>query len=173
MATSTITPDQDAIVAEIFIAAPRERVFQAISDPAQTSQWWGNKGLYRVTGGHAEVRVGGTWLSEGVGADGTKFHVNGEYLEVDPPKLLVHTWKSSYDPGLNTTVRWELESQGVHTLQQSGPHKMGTGTLVRIHHTGFAGNYQSAASHGEGWKRVLGWLRGFAEKGETIDNRPS
>ena len=35
MATATITPDQNAIVAEIFIAAPPGRVFQAISDPAQ------------------------------------------------------------------------------------------------------------------------------------------
>ena len=35
MATATITPDQDAVVAEIFIAAPPARVFQAISDPNQ------------------------------------------------------------------------------------------------------------------------------------------
>src|SRR5512133_2377043 len=35
MATVGITPDQDAVTAEIFIAAPPERVFQAITDPAQ------------------------------------------------------------------------------------------------------------------------------------------
>jgi uncharacterized protein YndB with AHSA1/START domain len=35
MATASITPDQDAVTAEIFVAAPPERVFQAITDPKQ------------------------------------------------------------------------------------------------------------------------------------------
>lgn len=30
---------------------------------------------------------------------------------------------------------------------------------------------QAAAGHSEGWKRVLGWLQGFAENGETVDTR--
>ena len=45
MATATITPGQDAVVAEIFIAAPPARVFQAISDPTQLPKWWGQSGL--------------------------------------------------------------------------------------------------------------------------------
>jgi uncharacterized protein YndB with AHSA1/START domain len=39
MATATITPDQDTIVSEIFIAAPPARVFQAITDPNQMPLW--------------------------------------------------------------------------------------------------------------------------------------
>jgi len=35
MATASLTPDQDAIEAEIFIAAPPARVFEAITDPKQ------------------------------------------------------------------------------------------------------------------------------------------
>ncbi|MBZ5706445.1 MAG: hypothetical protein LAN63_13930 [Acidobacteriia bacterium] len=35
MATISVTPNQDAVVAEIFIVAPPERVFQAITDPKQ------------------------------------------------------------------------------------------------------------------------------------------
>ena len=49
MVTTAITPDQDAVVAEIFIAAPPERVFQAMTDPSETSQWWGQTGMYRIT----------------------------------------------------------------------------------------------------------------------------
>jgi len=41
MSTVCITPDQDVIVAEIQIAAPPDRVFQAITDPQQVPQWWG------------------------------------------------------------------------------------------------------------------------------------
>src|SRR5678816_4341717 len=49
MATVAITPDQDAVVAEIFVAAPPSRVFEAITDPKQVPQWWGQQGMYRIT----------------------------------------------------------------------------------------------------------------------------
>jgi len=162
MATATITPDQNAVVAEIFIAAPPARVFQAISDPQQLPKWWGQDGLYHVTKSSMDLRVGGKWRSDGVGADGKSFWVEGEYLEVDPPRLLVHTWVGSYDP-TPTVVRWELEPQSVHGLHPDGPKKAGTGTLVRVRQEGFAGNLESAKGHGEGWKRVLGWLEAFVE----------
>jgi uncharacterized protein YndB with AHSA1/START domain len=170
MATTAITPDQDAIVGEIFIAAPPARVFQAITDPNQAPLWWGAQGLYRVTEWKGDLRVGGQWSSLGVGADGKPFRVEGEYLEIDPPRLLVHTWKYSWGPQ-KTVVRWELEAQSVHGLHPSGPRKAGTGTLVKIHHSGFAGDAAGAAGHADGWKRVMGWLLGFAEKGETVDTR--
>ncbi len=167
MATATITPDQNAVIAEVFIAAPPARVFQAISDPAQIPRWWGQDGLYRVSKSTADVRPGGKWRSDGVGADGTKFYVEGEYLEVDPPRLLVHTWIGSYSGGQTTTVRWELTAQNVHGLHATGPKKSGTGTLVRVTQEGFAGNLEQANSHGDGWKRVLGWLEAFVEQEGT------
>jgi len=171
MATIALTPQQDAITAEIFIAAPPERVFQAITDPAQTPKWWGQQGMYRVTEWQADLRPGGKWSSVGAGTDGSTFRVEGEYLEVDPPRRLVHTWKASFSGQLITTVRWDLEPRPVHNLQQSGPRKAGTGTLLRVRHDGFAGAPKSALEHGEGWKRVLGWMQAFVERGETIDTR--
>jgi len=173
MATATITPDQNTVIVEIFIAAPPARVFQAISDPAQLPKWWGQSDLYQVTKSTMDVRPGGKWRSDGVGADGKSFSVEGEYLEVDPPRLLVHTWTGSYNPGLKTVVRWELEPTDVHGLHTSGPKKAGTGTLVRVRQEGFAAVPAQAASHTEGWKRILGWLEGFVEKGETVDTRPT
>ena len=171
MATAAISSDQDAIVAEIFIAAPPARVFQAITDPNQMPLWWGQQGNYRVTEWKGDLRPGGKWSSVGVGADGKSFRVEGEYLEVDPPRLLVHTWIKSWSGALKTVVRWELEPTDVHGLHPSGPRRAGTGTLVRIRHKGFAGAPQDAAAHAEGWKRVLGWLHGYIEKGETLDTR--
>lgn len=171
MATIALTPQQDAVMAEIFIAAPPERVFQAITDPAQMPKWWGQQGMYRVTEGGADLRPGGKWWTLGVGMDGSPFRVEGEYLQIDPPRLLVHTWKTSFSGDLVTTVRWELAAQSVHNLQQRGPQKAGTGTLVKVRHDGFAGAPKLAADHGQGWKRVLGWMQAFVEKGETIDTR--
>lgn len=171
MATALVTPDQDTIVVEIFIAAPPERVFQAITDPKQMPLWWGQQGLYRVMEWKGDVRPGGKWVSSGVAADGSPFEVDGEYLEVDPPRLLTHTWKASWANMPKTTVRWELEPQDVHGLQHRGPQKMGKGTLVKLRHSGFAGHPKAAADHGQGWVRVLGWMQAFVEKGDTIDSR--
>ena len=171
MATVAITPDQDAVVAEIFVAAPPARVFEAITDPKQVPQWWGQQGMYRITEWKGDLRTGGKWSSVGTGADGTSFRVDGEYLEVDPPRLLVHTWIASWTSNRKTVVRWELEPRDVHGLQHSGPKKSGTGTLVRLRHQGFAGAPKSAFDHSQGWTRVLAWMQGFVEAGATADSR--
>ena len=171
MATAAITNDQDVVVAEIFIAAPPARVFQAITDSTQMPQWWGQEGKYRIAEWKGDLRPGGKWSSVGVSADGTSFRVDGEYLEVDPPRLLVHTWIGSWSGPLKTVVRWELEPTDVHGLHPNGPRRAGTGTLVKIRHEGFAGAPQHAGGHAEGWKRVLGWLHGFLENGETVETR--
>jgi uncharacterized protein YndB with AHSA1/START domain len=171
MAISAITPDQDVVTAEIFIAAPPERVFQAITDPIQMPQWWGQSSMYRLTECKADVRPGGKWSSAGLGKDGSSFRVDGEYLEIDPPRLLVCTWIPSYADRLKTVLRWELEPRQVHGLQHRGPQKVGTGTLVKIHHSGFAGHPDAAKGHSQGWTRVLGWMQAFVETGETVDTR--
>jgi len=172
MAIVAITPDQDVITGEIFVAAPPARVFQAITDPNQMPRWWGQQGLYTITDWKADLRVGGKWSSDGLGADGTSFRVEGEYLKVDPPRQLVHTWIHSWHGELiKTVVYWELEPQSVHGLHPNGPQRAGTGTLLRIRHEGFAGQPAAAAGHSEGWKRVLGWLLAFVEKGDTVETR--
>jgi len=172
MVTIAVTPEQDAVVGEVFIAAPPARVFEALTDPKQVPRWWGHQNMYRITEWKADVRPGGKWSSIGVRVDGTSFRVDGEYLEVDPPRLLTHTWISSYSNNLKTVVRGELEPTEVHGLHPSGPKKAGTGTLLKIRHDGFAGAPQAAKAHGEGWQRVLGWMQAFVEKGETVESRP-
>ncbi len=172
MATTAITPDQDVVTAEIFIAAPPERVFEAITDPKQPPQWWGQQGVYRVTDWKGDLRVGGKWSSTGMGADGKGFTVEGEYLAIDPPRRLVYTWIASFMGPHTTTVHWELEPREVHGLQSRGPQKMGTGTMVKIRHEGFAGAPQGmAVGHSQGWIRVLGWVQAFVEEGKTVDTR--
>jgi uncharacterized protein YndB with AHSA1/START domain len=171
MATVAVTPDHDTIEAEIFVAAPPERVFQALTDPGQMPRWWGQSDMYRITEWGADPRPGGKWFSVGVGVDGKSFRVDGEYIEFDPPRLLVHTWTPSFSQLAHTVVRWELEPRPVHNLQKRGPQKAGLGTAVRLRHSGFAGDDKAAKDHGEGWKRVLGWMRDFVENDETIDTR--
>ena len=59
----------------------------------------------------------------------------------------------------------------MHALHPAGPKKSGTGTLVKLRHEGFVGAPAQAISHGNGWKRVFGWLAAYVEKGETVDTR--
>ena len=157
MATPEVTPNADEIVSEIQIAAPPRRVFQALVDPAQVVRWWGQTGIYRCTEFESDLRPGGKWRTAGVSGDGRAFEAAGEYLEIDPPRLLVHSWVASWTGDVKTTVRWELE-----------PVKQGT--LVRIRHSGLAAHPELAGSY-SGWPRLLGWLQALLERGETVDDR--
>lgn len=160
MSTPNVSPTQpvqDAIIAEIRIAAPPERVFQALVDPSQVVQWWGQAGIYRCTKFESDLRVGGTWRSVGVDGNGRPFEIIGEYLEVDPPRLISSTWRATWTGDTETTIRWELE-----------PDKHGT--LVRIRHSGFAAHPELAQAY-RGWPRMLTWLQAFLEKGETAEQR--
>ena len=158
MATFAINPTQDVVQAEINIAAPPARVFQAITDPRQLPQWWGQEGMYKTVDCDIDLKVGGRWSSRGSDAGGNAFTVEGEYLEIDPPKRLVYTWVATWTGDLKTTVQWELSPTG-------------NGTLVRLTHSGFAGQPEAAKSHAMGWQAVLGWLQAFAADGETFASR--
>jgi uncharacterized protein YndB with AHSA1/START domain len=136
------------ILATVTIAVPPERVFQALTAADQIPRWWGSDELYRTTKHMADVRPGGAWRSEGRGADGHEFHVQGEYLQVDPPHLLVMTWKAPWDGDNVTTVTYMLEA-------------VETGTRLTMRHEGFGARKDACLDHGSGWERVLGWLGDF------------
>lgn len=154
---SHISPDNDVVSAEIFIAAPRERVFQAITDPRQAIKWWGQEGKYRFHEFQMEVHVGGKWSCAGTSVAMGPTNVHGEFLEVDPPRKVAYTWNSSWMP-VSTEVRWELEEQG-------------SGTILKLTHSGFAGQAEQAKNHSLGWTAIFTWLQAFVEKGETVDSR--
>ena len=58
MPTAIVTPDLDAIVSEIDIAAPPERVFRALTDAVQQMQRWNND-VCKVSVFEMDARVGG------------------------------------------------------------------------------------------------------------------
>ena len=157
MATADRAPNADEIVSEIQISAPAERVFQALVDPAQVLRWWGQSGIYRSKEFECDLRVGGKWRTAGLNGQGQPFEAKGEYLQVDPPRRLVHTWVASWTGDIQTVVHWELEP-------------VSGGTLVRIRHNGLAAHPELAKSY-SGWPRMLGWLQALLERGETVDSR--
>jgi len=137
--------DAGVVKAEIQIDAPRERVFRSLTDPTELAAWWGNDAMYRTYDWKLDLRPGGQWSARARGADGSEMTVDGEYLEVDPPRRLVYTWRPSWDGYAITTVRFDLE-------------RIATGTRVVVTHTGFGDRTTAALGTGEGWRRILEWL---------------
>jgi uncharacterized protein YndB with AHSA1/START domain len=132
------------VLASVEIAVPPERVFRALTTE-EITQWWGSGELYRTTQYSADLRPGGRWRTEGVGADGKAFSVEGVFREIDPPRKLVQTWKAEWDGNNETVITYDLEpTEG--------------GTRVTVRHEGFADRRDSCRGHGAGWERVLEWL---------------
>jgi uncharacterized protein YndB with AHSA1/START domain len=144
------TAATDAIVAEITINASADRIFEALTDPAQRVKWWGLKGRFETTHVESDLCPGGRWSMRGSGMGGKPFCVVGEYRAIERPRLLAFTWLPDWDEeATETLVRFEL-------------HEQGGVTTVRLTHSGFASD-GSRARH-QGWPQILGWLKGYAER---------
>jgi hypothetical protein len=67
--TILTTPSEREIVSERTYAAPRERVWEAFTDPELIPRWWGPRRMSTIVD-RLDVRVGGEWrlLPEGLRA---------------------------------------------------------------------------------------------------------
>lgn len=145
------------ILATIDIQSPIEQVFAALTDPAQLPKWWGQAGLYQTTAMLADLREGGQWRTDGVGADGSSFSVGGTYKVVQPPHRVDFTWQPTWEPG-ETLVSYNLEA-------------IDGGTRLTLRHSGFGDQVNACRDHAMGWERVFGWLDGFLVP--DADTRPA
>ncbi len=88
------------------VAAPRERVFRAWTDPDEIAQWWGPGGTFSVP--HAvdvDPRPGGhLHLTMVEGGSGAEFPVRHAITELVEPELLVMTAPAMPELGLDETV---------------------------------------------------------------------
>jgi uncharacterized protein YndB with AHSA1/START domain len=156
MAQTIITPDKDAVVSEIEIDAPPERIFRALTDHEQAVQWGTNE-AYELVIWEMDARLGGKWRSFSLqrgGADaGREFDHTGEILEINPPRVLAYSWFANWheDPLHRTVVRWELT-----------PTK--AGTRVKVTHSGLAQLPAARQGYSQGWPGLLLAVKNFAEK---------
>ena len=95
---------------ELDIAAPRERVFALLMDPARLDEW--------VTASHGvrdapdELRAGSEFRQR-LRLGGAAFEVTWEVVELDPPRLA--TWEGRGPAGSRANVRYELAEAEVGT----------------------------------------------------------
>jgi len=105
--TRVASQGEREIVTERVFDAPREKVFQAFTDPKLIPQWWGPRGV-TTTVEKMDVRVGGDWRFTCDGPDGaTAFR--GTYREITPFELVEQTFEWEGMPGRIVVERAEFE----------------------------------------------------------------
>jgi uncharacterized protein YndB with AHSA1/START domain len=149
--TTRVDVAAGVVHAAVEIDAAPERVFRSLTTPEELAAWWGSDDSYRTERWTVDLCPGGRWHCHAVSAEGHRSTVGGEYLVVDPPRLLEYTWEPSWEDFHRTRIRVEL-----------APNGRG-GTLVTVTHLGFTDRLPSAEGHGQGWVRVLEWVRAHAE----------
>ena len=136
-------------VFEIYIKTTPERLWQAITDPAMTQIYYFGSMV------ESDMRVGSPIQYKQ--ADGS-VDIDGEVLEADPPRKLVHSftsrWEANDDPP--STVSWEITPMGSETC------------LLSVVDGGFASETATYNSVKTGWVIILSGLKTLVETGEKL-----
>src|SRR5437763_3878314 len=135
-----------SIIATVEIAASPERVFQALAS-REIIDWWVRPGVFDTREWTGDVRVGGRWRTSGIGR-GRPYSLEGEFVEVDPPRKLVHTWHPVGSPDPPSTVTYIVEPSG-------------QGTRLTLRHTGMSSRDAAMAN-------AVGWETSLARLGEIL-----
>jgi uncharacterized protein YndB with AHSA1/START domain/DNA-binding transcriptional ArsR family regulator len=142
-------------VYEVFIKAPPERVWQAITSEEFTVRYFFGTRL------RSDLRPGSAMTY--FDASGSTPLVEGEVIESLPPRRLVHTWRSTWSPELAadppSRLTWELEPAGDGV------------TRLRVVHDGFETETATYREVGGGWMWVISNLKTLLETGEPLPAR--
>jgi uncharacterized protein YndB with AHSA1/START domain len=145
---TTITEIQTTQVYQVFIQATPEQIWDAITKPEFTEKYF--------YGAHIEL-VGGRRISRGPGGEEWG---DEAVMEMDPPRRLVHEWRSQWDPEMAeeapSRVTWEIEKQD------------GGVSLLTVVHDQLEGAPKTAVGVAGGWMRVLSGLKTLLETGKPL-----
>lgn len=106
--------EQRAAAREIVISreldAPRELVWEALTDPEQVIHWWGPRGFTTAIT-EMDVRPGGVWKHVMRGPDGTNYPNESVFQEVVAPERLVFAQggKREGGPAISFVSTWTLD----------------------------------------------------------------
>src|SRR5690349_14385966 len=138
-ARAVADPDQRRLLASVDIAAAPERVFRALASQTITD-WWVRPGVFDTREWAGEVRVGGRWRAAGM-TRGQPYVQEGEFLEIEPARKLVHTWDGAGTPAAPSTVTYLLD-------------RIDGGTRLTLNHAGFASR-EMCSAFAIGWETSL------------------
>jgi len=98
-----------------------ERLFRALTSQ-EICNWWVRPGVFNTKEWSGNVREGGRWAAAGIGR-GQPYQLEGKFVTIDEPHLLIQTWQPVGAPGDPAMLTFNMEPQakGVRmTLIHSG-----------------------------------------------------
>jgi|tagenome__1003787_1003787.scaffolds.fasta_scaffold20135143_2 uncharacterized protein YndB with AHSA1/START domain len=128
-------------------AAPRERVFDAWTNPEVLQQWWAASPTWDTPTAEIDLEEGGAYRLSMRTDSGETHTVHGTYREVRRPERLAYTW--SWEEGPEQAMAGSENSLVTVEFVEDGD-----GTLVKLTHSGFAGE-EIRGMHEHGWNAVL------------------
>jgi uncharacterized protein YndB with AHSA1/START domain len=146
---------------EIFISrtveAPRELVWEAMTNPKHVVHWWGPRG-FLTTVETMDVRPGGVWKLTMHGPDGVNYPNQSVFKKVEKPECIVfaHGGRREKGPGANFIATWSFD--------QVSPDK--TKVSIRMVFKSTAARDMVVREFGaiEGGKQTLARLEEFLKK---------
>lgn len=120
------------------LAAPRERIFRALTEPGVLAKWWGPSG-FTTPEIDLDLRVGGGYRFRMQPPEGEAFHLAGEFLQLDPPRRLVYTfrWEEPDPDDRETVVTLSLDALGDATRLSLSQGEFATDARLGLHRSGW------------------------------------
>ena len=148
----TTMTEQGTQVYSLFIRATPEQIWDAITKPEFTAQYFYGSLVDSTFEPGAEFR--------GWSPDRSQVWVDGEVAESDPPTKLQYTWRALYDEETaaepRSRVTWQIEPQ------EGGVSKL---TVV---HDQLEASPKTAANVAGGWMYILSGLKTLLETGKPL-----
>ena len=140
-----------AIIYTIYIAAPPETVWKALTTAEFSRQYFSGFAI------EADLKVGGAFIARA--PDGA-VHIGGEVIECDPPRKLTVTWNVNW-PALveklgPTLVTYEIEPAGEVVKL----------TMLQSHDRTISDDILSGGR--QGWPAILSSLKSVLETGNPL-----
>ena len=142
-------PSAPSHVFVVYIQTTPERLWEAITNPAFTRRYFFHGNV------QAEWRPGAPLTY--THADSGHLLVDGEVVELDPPRRLVTTWRfATNTEDRPSRVTWEIEP-------------VGKACRLTLLHDQLEAGSQTFSDVGGGWPAVLSSLKTLLETGDTVD----
>ncbi len=135
-------------VYEIEITTTPERLWKALTDPQETRKYW--HGALNIS----DWKVGSRWTSE---SEEGEVYLDGEILEIDPPRRLVHSFHVVHRPtaAAEAPSRIEFEITPIDDRCRLTVVHTGRGPVTKAYTSG-------------GWETILGGLKELLETGHVV-----
>jgi uncharacterized protein YndB with AHSA1/START domain len=161
--TTTTHPTVTQQVYRVYIKATPQAIWDAITQPEWTEKYgYGGRGEY-------DLRPGGRYVgftSEAMRASGAPdVAVDGEIVEIDPPRRLVLSWRMVMDEAMVaegfTRLTYDIEETAGGVTKLTLTHDLdGAPNLAVL----LAGGFEAQGAGG-GWSWVLSDLKSLLETG--------